>query len=87
MHQGLLALFYYSTWRHLPSNRLLPRLYLYISFALFLITLVLETNVIMYRTVRYGRSWAFIICDHDVVKIIIDLSEPLRLQAEQYINL
>lgn len=89
MHQALAALFAYSVWRHLPANKLFPRLYLYISAGLFLFTCALEWGGIFYRngTCRYGHSRGQITQASGAVQMTIRLSKPLAIDAGQYINL
>ena len=92
-HQALAALFFYSTWRHLPSDRLFPRIYLYIFSGMFLATLLFETGGILYRNcaVRGGHSRALLMLDSrssiSMITINIRLPKPLRVKAGQYINL
>lgn len=91
-HQALAALFFYSTWRHLPSDRLFPRIYLYIFSGMFLATLSFETGSILYwnYAVRRGCSQALLMLDSrssiSMVTINIRLSKPLQVKAGQYIN-
>lgn len=92
-HQALAALFFYSTWHHLPSDRLFPRIYLYIFSGMFLATLSFETGSILYwnYAVRRGCSRALLMLDSrssiSMVTINIRLSKPLQVKAGQYISL
>ncbi len=89
MHQALAALFAYSIWRHLPADKLFPRLYLYISAGLFLFTCTLQCGGILYRngTFRYGHSRGQITQASGTVQMNIRLSRPLKIDAGQYISL
>lgn len=89
MHQALAALFAYSVWRHLPTDKLFPRLYLYVSAGLFLFTCALQWGGILYYngTFRYGHSREQITQASGTVQISIRLSNLLKIDARQYINL
>jgi len=89
MHQALAVLSAYSIWRHLPSNSLFPRMYIYISAGLFLSTFVIECVRVLWRngTFRYGHARALVTHIDSSVKISITLSRPLKIEAGQYINL
>ena len=88
MHQTLAALFAYSVWRHLPADKLFPRLYLYISVGLFLFSCALQCGGILYRngTFRYGHSRGQITQACGTVQMEIHLSKPLKVHAGQYIS-
>ena len=88
MHQALAALFAYSVWRHLPADKLFPRLYLYISVGLFLFSCALQCGGILYRngTFRYGHSRGQITQACGTVQMKIHLSKPLKVHAGQYIS-
>jgi len=88
-HQALIALSACSTWRHLPFKSLFPRMYIYISAALFLSTSVVQCASVLWRsgTFRHDRARALISHAYDTVKISINLSRSLKIKAEQYINL
>lgn len=89
VHQALAVLFAYSAWRHLPSDGLFPRFYLYIYAALFLTTLLLQTGSVLYRNgiFRHGSSRADITHIHGAVKISIKLSQPIKIEPGQYVNI
>lgn len=88
-HQALAALFAYLVWRHLPADKLFPRLYLYISVGLFLFSCTLQCAGILYRngTFRYSHSRGQITQAYSTVQLKICLSKPLKIHAGQYINL
>lgn len=48
-HQGLAVLLLYAIWRHLPSDSLLPRICLYVSFGTATPTLLLRVGLTSYR--------------------------------------
>lgn len=88
-HQALAVLSAYSMWRHLPSNSLFPRMYIYISAGLFFSTSVVQCISVLWRngTLRHGRARALVTHAEGSVKIRITLSRPLKVKAGQYINL
>lgn len=92
-HQSLVALFFYSTSRHLPSDRLFPHICLYIFSGIFLATLLFETGSILYRNyaVRGGCSRALLMLDSrssiSMVTINLNFSKPLQVKVIQYIDL
>jgi hypothetical protein len=91
-HQGLAGFLLYATWRHLPSDRLLPRLCIYVSLGLFTLTLFLQV-------IFLHSHLAFISCDsmdedgdkredvENAVMVRVVLSRPMKLDAGQYIIL
>lgn len=89
MHQALALFSAYSIWRHLPSDSLFPRMYIYISAALFLSTSVVQCVSIVWwnGTFRHGHALALVTHAEGSVKITIRLSRPLSIQAGQYIDL
>ena len=88
-HQALAALFAYSVWRHLPSENLFPRFYIYLAAGLFLSSVLLSCWSILYHNgfFRYHCPRAYITNDSGTVKIRIVLQKPLKIDAGQYINL
>ncbi|MCJ1473145.1 hypothetical protein MMC13_001796 [Lambiella insularis] len=88
-HQALAVLSAYSIWRHVPSESLFPRMYIYISAGLFFSTSVVQCVSTLWRngTFRHGAARALVTQAEDAVKIQITLSRPLRVEAGQYINL
>ena len=87
--QGLAILCAFSVWRHLPSDRHFPHIYLYVFASLFGMTLALEgvTIVARNRFSYYRRSQATITSACGMVKVRIQLSKPLRVEPGQYIKL
>lgn len=102
LHQGLVAVFIYFTWRHLPSHSVFPRIYIYIPVGFLSLTTILETSIFIYRNgILPSRSYprASIMCEkHDPsnkdfeteekpLKICVALPRPLEVKAGQYVNL
>jgi predicted ferric reductase len=97
-HQGLAGLCIYATWRHLPSQTLFPRLYLYIALGICLLTFILQFAIILYRNGAFtsrGYPRATVTYDGDsreggknsIIKIRVALPRPIEVHAGQYINL
>ena len=88
-HQALAMLSAYSIWRHLPSDSLSPRMYIYISAGLFVSTSVVQCISVLWRNgnFRHGRARALVTHAEGSVKIKVTLSRPLKVEAGQYINL
>jgi hypothetical protein len=88
-HQALAVLSAYSIWRHLPSDSLFPRMYIYISAGLFLSTSVVEYVRVLWRngTFQHGHARALVTHADGSVKVSITLSRPLKVEAGQNINL
>ncbi|KAJ5178969.1 hypothetical protein N7492_002179 [Penicillium capsulatum] len=101
LHQALAIACIYFVWHHLPSDTVLPRLYIYIPLGIMLLAFLVE---LLLFTIRNGvfpprpYSRASIRCDHaqqtsirgkDTIplKVRVALARPLRVQAGQYINL
>lgn len=61
-HQVLAVLSAYSKWRHLPSDSLFPRMYIYISAGLFLSTSAVHCIRVLRRngTFRHGHARALV---------------------------
>jgi predicted ferric reductase len=88
-HQALAVLSAYSIWRHLASNPLLPRLYIYVFAVTFLATFLLQYSLIAWRNRAVGRSCPRASISHvnDIAKIRLSLSRPLEVKAGQHIEL
>jgi predicted ferric reductase len=89
MHQGLAAVALFGIWRHITSQYVFPRLYVYVPLVLFLTTFLLQGVVVLYRNgVFRGRLPRAEISTEDssTVAIKISLSRPLKVAAGQYIN-
>jgi predicted ferric reductase len=88
-HQALAVLAAYSIWRHLVSQPLLPRIYIYIFAGICLLTFLLQYGFIIWRNKAVGRSFprASITHMNDTVKIRLTLSRPLKVKAGQHIGL
>ena len=48
-HQGLTAVCVYLTWRHLPSEAIFPRIYIYVPLVILLMTTVIYILIFAYR--------------------------------------
>ncbi|KAJ5646729.1 hypothetical protein N7490_003101 [Penicillium lividum] len=94
LHQTLAAACLYSTWRHLPSDTLLPRLYLYIPLGIMLLGFLIELSNGVLPPRPYTR--ASIKCDilqqtptqdkeNTPLKFRVALPRSLDVQAGQYI--
>jgi predicted ferric reductase len=69
MHKGLATISIYSIWQHLPSESLLPRLYIYVPLGIFSLTTFIQLTRILYRNgVFSSRPYprAIITCKKDV---------------------
>ena len=88
-HQALAVLSAYSIWRHLPSDSLFPRMYIYISAGLFVSTSIVQCISVLWRNgnFRHGRARALVTHAEGSIKIKITLARPLKVEAGQYINL
>ncbi|KAH7330037.1 hypothetical protein BKA65DRAFT_404702 [Rhexocercosporidium sp. MPI-PUGE-AT-0058] len=88
-HQALAALAAYSIWRHLPSDKAFPRVYLYISAGLFLFLCIGQGCVVVRRNglFRYGSARDHITHEHGAVRVRIQLQKSLEIKAGQAINL
>lgn len=53
-HQGLAALLLYATWRHLPADRLTPRICIYVSLGSFTLTTLFQLLIFCYRNGVFG---------------------------------
>ncbi|KAI9774177.1 MAG: hypothetical protein M1839_001879 [Geoglossum umbratile] len=88
-HHALAALSAYAIWRHLPSDKLFPRCYLYISAGLFLFMCTVQGGIIIYQNgfFRYSCARAHITHEYGAVRLRIQCQKPLDVKAGQYINL
>ena len=89
IHQALTGLIAYAIWRHLPSDKVFPRGFLYISAGLFLSTLVVQSGILLHQNGIFLRKFprAHITHASGAVKISIHLQKPLKIEAGQYINI
>ena len=88
VHQALAGLIAYALWRHLPSDQILPRGFLYLSAGLFLSTLVMQSSILLYRNgiFRHHFPRAHITHTSGAVMMSIYLQKPIKIEAGQYIN-
>ncbi|KFY19587.1 hypothetical protein V493_07902, partial [Pseudogymnoascus sp. VKM F-4281 (FW-2241)] len=88
-HQALAVASAYAVWRHLPSEKTFPRLYIYVSAGLLLSMFLLQcSNVIFRNRIFWGHlSRATITHDSGAVKIRLHLQKPLKVDDGQYVNL
>lgn len=101
-HQAFAAVCIYSTWRHLPSEGLDPRMYIHVPLGILISTTVLYVAILMFRNgILPPRPYprASITCDRvkqpykfagqegATLKIRVVLSRPLKVKAGQYVNL
>lgn len=101
-HQGLAALLFYAMWRHIPANRLLPRLCLYVSLGSLALTSLSQLLLLCYQnavftTRGFPRAYVYN-TDEDqdkreelkreqAIMVRISLPCPMKLDAGQYIYL
>jgi hypothetical protein len=73
-------------WRHLPVDKLAPRLFFYISAGLFGTTLLLQAGLSLHTNGRfwYHRSRANIAQAGGAVRIRISLQRPLSIKGGQF---
>lgn len=88
-HQALATLAAYSIWRHLPSEKAFPRIYLYISAGLLLFMCIAQGYMVIRRNgvFRYGGARAHITHEYVAVRVRIQLQKPLDVKAGQAVNL
>jgi hypothetical protein len=79
----LAALAAYSIWRHLPSEKVFPRMYLYISAGLLLFMYIAQGYIVIRRNgvFRYGGARAHITHEYGAVKVRIQLQKSLDVKA------
>ncbi|KAJ6035553.1 hypothetical protein N7460_009728 [Penicillium canescens] len=101
LHQALATACIYFVWRHLPSDTLLPRLYVYIPLGTMLLALLVELFLFIVRNGVFPPrpySRASIRCDRvqqapiqsieaTPLKVRVALTRPLHVEAGQYISL
>lgn len=101
LHQALAIACIYFVWRHLPTDTVLPRLYVYVPLGIMLFAFVVELCIFVFRNgICPSRAYsrASIRCDQvqqaltrgkekSPLKIRVALARPIHAQAGQYINL
>lgn len=82
-HQALVVLSACSIQRHLLSDSLFPRTYIYISARLFLYTSVVQCVDVLQRNgnFRHDRARALVTHAEGSVKIKVTLSRALKVEA------
>ena len=63
-HQALAVLSACSIWRHLPSDSLFPRMYIYISAGLFVSTSVVQCVGVLWRNGNFRHGCARALVTH-----------------------
>ncbi|KAJ5215341.1 uncharacterized protein N7498_001748 [Penicillium cinerascens] len=101
-HQGLAAVFVYSTWRHLSSTAFDSQIYIYVSLGLLGITTVVHIALFVFRNgvfpsrphprasitcARAKEGLAHVGQEGTPLRVRVLLSRPLRVKAGQYVNL
>ena len=89
LHLGLAVVSVYGIWVHIASQRLLPRIHLYLLIGVAVLSLILLSGFVISRN---GMIWhtlprADIIHKEGAVLIRVNLSRPVRVRAGQYISL
>lgn len=81
--------FIYAVWRHLPSDKSSPRVYIYICTVIFASMSLLQSGTVIVRNgvFRHHLSRAMISRDAGAVKMQLHLPKLLSVDAGQYINL
>ncbi|KAG0644964.1 hypothetical protein D0Z07_9345 [Hyphodiscus hymeniophilus] len=79
----------YTIWRHLPSEKGFPRVYIYISAGLFLLIYIYQGYMIIRRNgiFHYRSAQAHITHEYSAVRVRVQLHKPLDVKAGQIINL
>ena len=87
-HQAAALVAGYAIWKHVHVDLELPRLCVYISAGIFVLTSVLQCLVVLYRNVRLGGGYsrALISKHHSAVRMSINVPRPLEIRAGQYVN-
>ncbi|KKZ68760.1 hypothetical protein EMCG_05636 [[Emmonsia] crescens] len=101
-HQSLAAVSVYATWRHLPSDSIFPRIYIYVPLGILSLTTLLQFLIFLYRNRVLSSQLsprALVTCEKDdpsdkndqvegrPIKIHVTLPQPLEVKAGQYVNL
>ena len=100
-HQGLAVVCVYSTWRHLPSSSIFPRIYIYVPLAVLLLLASSYALIFLYRNGvipprPYPRASVASAKDKfsnsddqegKPLKIRVVLPRPLDVKAGQYVNM
>lgn len=89
IHQALAALSVYVIWQHLSLNFSFSRVYLYILAGIFPATLIWQCEIILYWSKRRQGACcqAYITQINETIKIKMIMSQPIKVKAEQYINM
>ena len=100
-HQGLTAVRVYSTWRHLPSDSVFPRIYVYVPLVILLMTTITYALTFLYQNgvvpprpyprVSVASANDQLLKIHNQegkpLKLRVVLPRPLDVKAGQYVNL
>ncbi|KFX96375.1 hypothetical protein O988_05355 [Pseudogymnoascus sp. VKM F-3808] len=88
-HQALAVASAYAVWRHLPSDKAFPRVYVYVSAGLFLFMFALQSgSVILHNGIFwYHLSRATITHESGALKVQLHLQKPIKVDDGQYVNL
>lgn len=83
------ALAIYSIWRHVPSEGVFPRMYLYVSAGLFLIMCIFQGYTVFRQNgiIRYKRAGALVTQEYGAIRVRIQLQKPVNIGVGQALNL
>ncbi len=89
LHQSLAVVSVYGIWVHIASQRLIPRIHLYLLIGVAGFSLMVLTALFISRN---GMIWhtlprADIIHEQGAILIRVKLSRPVHVRAGQYISL
>lgn len=86
---SIAAVSVYTTWRHLPSDKLFPRFYVYLSLSLFLSTSIFQCGRVLYQNgiFHHGLPRADIALAGGAMRIRVHVRRSLEVKVGQYVNL
>ncbi|KAJ9130135.1 putative Cell surface metalloreductase (FreA) [Pleurostoma richardsiae] len=89
VHQALAALAAYGTCRHLLSAATFPAWCVFTFAGVFLLLVFVQFCRALHRNKAWGKPYprAFVTQDYGNIRISINLSRPVKVDAGQYINL
>ncbi|KAH7009424.1 uncharacterized protein B0I36DRAFT_401857 [Microdochium trichocladiopsis] len=88
-HKALAIIIAFSTWQHISTAAYVQQWLLFTLIGMIGLVHAVQFLLFLYRNTRWGKPFpkADIIIDGVIVRIVLQLPRPIKIDAGQYISL
>ncbi|KAH7032584.1 uncharacterized protein B0I36DRAFT_205301, partial [Microdochium trichocladiopsis] len=88
-HKALAVIIAFSTWQHISTTAYVQQWLLFTLIGMIGLVHAVQFLLFLYRNIRWGKPFpeADIIKDGVIVRIVLQLPRPIKIDAGQYISL